>query len=504
MTQGELDAINTLPYLLGFISWLPGLLVKRWGFRSILLVGGCVETAAAVLQWAVARQVIQMPEDIVPRVMLGLAFMTYAGVQCVTAVVFPLPAQHFPHHSGSIVSITKAFVGLAGGMVLQTFIAVTGRLPDDSAQTIDFVLFYAALVGLGTVLSLATASAAPNPPSQFAAVGVAVTARIRFACSIILSIIAVMAFLSIMDVSMSVRRCLVGFFLFMAASLSIMPFQPSCLPSWQYQPEFVSARIVSQERVHISAGNLSVSKTIMSLNCWLMLLPAVALVGGGCMVNTNLAQVVVAVRHGVDSSLKASAITLFCCCQGLARLTTGLISDSILYSGYAFPRPFFVAILTVFMAIGHCFLYAAAVSGSSVCILLGSSCCGAGFGGIWPLLVVIASELFGLEHLSENYMLFDGFGSAVGNVVLAYYLPAYFADRAVVGSQDCYGSACFGPTHLILIGLSIAAFISALWLAHRTQKLYANIVKAWHPDPLPLLHFELHESFTEEASLTTT
>lgn len=503
MSQGQLDAINTLPYLLGLFSWLPGLLVKRLGFQFMLAFGGCLETLAAVLQWMVARELIALPHDVVPAVMLTLAFFTYAGVQSITSVVFPLPAQHFPHHSGSIVSITKAFVGLAGGMVLQTFVAVTGRFPDASKRTTDYVLCYAVLCGLGTMLVLSTASAAPNPPSPFAAVGRAVTARIHFASTIVLLIIVVMTVLSHVGDSWVLRRCLVSGLLLMCASLGMMPFQPSFLPSWHYHPETGSPDVASDtpHRAHISTASLSVGGTVMTLNCWLMLLPASVLIGGGAMFNTNLAQVVVAVRNGLDSSLVTSSITLFSCFQSLARLSMGLLSDSILFSGYAFPRPLFVALLTIFMGIGHGSLYAAAETGMSEYVLLGSSFCGAGFGGIWPLMVVIASELFGLEKLSENYMLFDGFGSAVGNVLLAYFLPAYIADHAAPGGRECHGPACFGPTHLILMSLSVAAFLAALALAFRTRELYRKIAHTWHTESLPGLHLQLHESFTEESEV---
>ena len=33
---------------------------------------------------------------------------------------------------------------------------------------------------------------------------------------------------------------------------------------------------------------------------------------------------------------------------------------------------------------------------------------GLGFGMTWPLLVVLASELFGTTHLGTNYMFFNG------------------------------------------------------------------------------------------------
>ncbi len=50
--------------------------------------------------------------------------------------------------------------------------------------------------------------------------------------------------------------------------------------------------------------------------------------------------------------------------------------------------------------------------------MLGVTLAGLSFGMVWPLMVLITGEVFGIRHVGANYMWFDGMSSAVGNVLL--------------------------------------------------------------------------------------
>jgi len=64
-------------------------------------------------------------------------------------------------------------------------------------------------------------------------------------------------------------------------------------------------------------------------------------------------------------------------------------------------------------------------------IYAGVLLCGLGFGTVWPLMVVVAGDLFGTEHLGANYNFYDGFSSACGSVAFALLLPSFAYDPRV-------------------------------------------------------------------------
>ena len=131
----------------------------------------------------------------------------------------------------------------------------------------------------------------------------------------------------------------------------------------------------------------------------------------------------------------------------------------------------------------------------------GSGLGGVSFGAMWPMLVILISELWGRTHLKDNYLFYDGGCAAVGNLLLANLLPSYIYERAEghqtnvsdtgVGDSartlthaappalpppahlpGCVGLQCFGPTHTVIIGLSLVSAIAASILALRSTGLY--------------------------------
>ncbi|CAE8689158.1 unnamed protein product, partial [Polarella glacialis] len=429
MTQSQVESINTLPYLLGPLSFIPGIFVQRVGPRRVLALGGSIVSLTACCQWAVARRVLAVPVQSVPLVLTFLAMLTYAGMQCVTSVVFPLP-----------VGIAKCFVGLAAGIILQAYVTITGRQPDSSDATVDFILFYAILSVAVTLAASATVRAAPRE-AKFGASSQSVRLRVRAIIALILGIIVLMAVVSVAPIGMAAHRLIVVFVLGLCLALALLPLDWPCLPGdgpvpvtsasdgQQVDASSAAAETASRATLAIAAAtaaatptdppaaaasdlrepldfaasvtrrhelaDLGAVETIKTLNCWLLLLSSTAVIGGGAMLTTNLNQIVVAVQSGSDGALVSSAVTLFSCSQSLSRLAVSTISDSVLRRGYAVPRPLFVTLVATFMGIGHLLFFVAGANSSSTYLLMGCCLCGVGFGGVWPLMVVISSELFG-------------------------------------------------------------------------------------------------------------
>merc|ERR1711920_191904 len=168
----------------------------------------------------------------------------------------------------------------------------------------------------------------------------------------------------------------------------------------------------------------------MSIDCWLLLVPATIIIGAGQLLTTNLNQIVYAVQFGSDGELVTSNVTLFSCAQSLSRLGAGILSDCLLSRGWSVPRPVLVILAASTMSVGHMLLWLAASIQSPVSMKMGTLLCGLAFGAIWPLMVVICSELFGSRRLSQNYMIFDGVAGALGTICFGKFLPAVFYNSA--------------------------------------------------------------------------
>jgi len=64
-------------------------------------------------------------------------------------------------------------------------------------------------------------------------------------------------------------------------------------------------------------------------------------------------------------------------------------------------------------------------------IYAGVFLCGLGFGTVWPLMVVVAGDLFGTKHLGANYSFYDGLSAACGSATFVLLLPSFAYDRRV-------------------------------------------------------------------------
>ena len=147
------------------------------------------------------------------------------------------------------------------------------------------------------------------------------------------------------------------------------------------------------------------------------------------------------------------------------------------------PRAYFAAIIAVSMLGAHLgFLLALALpaggGAQSATLLASTSVAGLAFGSMWPHMVVLSSEHFGSRHLSANYMFLDGCSGGAGTLLLANVLPSFIYAAAADASHQCHGERCFGPTHIAIASLSLAAAGAALLLAFRNRPLYQRIASS--------------------------
>jgi hypothetical protein len=92
---------------------------------------------------------------------------------------------------------------------------------------------------------------------------------------------------------------------------------------------------------------------------------------------------------------------------------------------------------------------------------------------VWPLMVLIVGEAFGVANAGANYMFYDGFSSAVGTLLLtkglAQHVYEYHTDE---DSNTCSGPTCFRLTQLIVAAASVTCIATSLGLSYWSRHIY--------------------------------
>ena len=215
------------------------------------------------------------------------------------------------------------------------------------------------------------------------------------------------------------------------------------------------------------------------VNFWLLLLAGSILVGGGYIITTNSFQIVES--SGLAEASAGTAITLFSAVQGLTRMVSGIGPDhlgdggsagSTAGSGAQRLRLVFLCGFCIAMGVAHVLLWLAPRIDSVAVFYSGYVLAGAGFGGIWPIMVCVAADIWGVKNLGANYMVFDGTTAFVGALMLGKLLPqAVYSAHSSAGATSCTGAECFALTHLVETGCCAVAVAASAVLLWRRSKV---------------------------------
>jgi MFS family permease len=223
--------------------------------------------------------------------------------------------------------------------------------------------------------------------------------------------------------------------------------------------------------------NLNMLQMLLTPTAWLMLWTTTILVGAGTVVTNSVGQMVQSL--GLDSKVTSASLAFFSVSQAAARVLTGSLSESALGwntrmccidSGV--PRPFFLLVASLLGFLAHLLL---GFAQSEVTFVIGAALAGAAFGMVWPLMVLISAEVFGVAGAGQNYMFYDGVSCAAGTLLLTKFVAQevyeYNMDRSS-GSQTCIGMACYQATHLIVAGLSLTCVLSSAAMLYTSRHIY--------------------------------
>ncbi|CAB9515816.1 Nodulin-like [Seminavis robusta] len=156
LSQPQLDTLSSAYFCAGLFTWIPGLLVDRYGVRRAISCGGMMGATFMMAYWAVARQFIQLPSKacvIATLFCLGAGFCIANGL-VIGAIYKILVCSSTPTTKGSLVGVAKGYVGMGSGVYACLFQAMKTAL--HSKSDLDFLPMAAVIALMGAVVPALT------------------------------------------------------------------------------------------------------------------------------------------------------------------------------------------------------------------------------------------------------------------------------------------------------------------------------------------------------------
>lgn len=123
LSQSQLNTISSAMFIAGLFSWIPGLIVDRFGSRFSLCLGGLTGALSSLAYWIFARQFVVI-QAIVPMLSL-LSMLTCLSCAMIVGSVFKIILlTSGPGTKGAAVGVAKAYVGLGAGVYTCIFQAI--------------------------------------------------------------------------------------------------------------------------------------------------------------------------------------------------------------------------------------------------------------------------------------------------------------------------------------------------------------------------------------------
>jgi hypothetical protein len=224
--------------------------------------------------------------------------------------------------------------------------------------------------------------------------------------------------------------------------------------------------------------NMNLIQMIQTPTAMAMLWTTVILTGAGTVETNNMGQMVESLRF--NPSISSASLAFFSVAQAASRVFTGTISESALtWNTNSFcitkgiPRPFFMVVASLVGLISH---FVLGVARTEFVFVVGVTLSGIAFGMIWPLMVLISAEVFGVAGAGQNYMFYDGVSSAGGTLIITKFIAQAVYDSHTdpngADSKTCIGMDCFQTTHMIVAGLCLSSVISSIIMMYTSRHTY--------------------------------
>jgi hypothetical protein len=499
-----------------------------------MVLGGSLGAVCMMMYWVVARKFIAVDREHIVPILSTLGFSIFVTNSMVVGSIFKsIVVSCGPGSKGNAVGAAKGYLGLGSGLFAAIFNTLRGGPLVES--DLDLLPLAAIIVTLGV-----TVSALAFMPTHAEMIGTGnivdecTTAHLRLIYTALFALIALILGSTISDLretgddddykggneaNYCMTILLVLLWVVPVLGLFIVPKKYNRFPSIagenlesrsqhsyytslgdaetslladdndeesevEEQPEARSA-LTNEDSDHWVPRDLK--QMLGSGAAWWIAWISIILVGSGTFITNNVGQM--AESLALAPSVGHASLALFSVFQAIARVATGVVSESALnwkFTGSRFsfvgvPRTAFFAVASIMGAIAH-FTLAKADTVSQ--FVVGVALEGVGFGMIWPLMVLAVGDIFGPDNLGANYMFFDGASSAIGTLLLSKYLAqtvyANHVDSAV-GQEDkaCSGDECFRLSHLVVAILASTCVVASILLSRTklTRSAYQALAR---------------------------
>ena len=464
----------------------------------------------------------------------GFACLTSIGANAASAVAYSLPPKLFPLHRGRVTGIVKAFAGLTGGLMAQIYILCVGP-PSTNPETLSFLLFLGSACFVINIVitpwlfpsgTLQVHQPVPmdmkdDDDHDEVEIDVDIKQRLQrgyFVVVILIALIFICSLLTAVPTTNATMQhnitnngtaiittksvaafTVVGTFILTMVLVGFAISYSSTDPHRHSHPHSNNTKDDDNSTMTLEQNLLDVplssdSKSIISFtnadadadadknvntftmlgefNFYLVLISGMAAVGGGYMITTNSFQMIQS--SNIIGASAGTAISMFSACQGLSRMLGGVGPELFMPTGEQFVRqirPLFLILFCLMEMVGHLLLWWAPRVDSLHILYLGYCFAGIGFGGVWPIMVTLSADLWGLKHLGANYMVFDGTTALIGSLICGKLLPqSVYSSNSINGDLECHGSKCFGLAHVVILVVNLMGAVAAGLLYWRRRK----------------------------------
>ena len=513
LSQSQLDTISSAYFCAGLLSWIPGLVVDKYGPRFALSYGGVLGAASLMAYWGVAREFVELPRSLLIPTLCTLGVLICMTNSLVTGSVYKIIVGTCGSNTrGSAVGVAKGYVGVGSG----TYACIFQSLRGESTSDLDFLpmaaffaicagtvpalvlipskedmtynvahdrltplhlrYVYIGLIGLGILVvgtSLVTLFPSEDPINDGDRIS---SSGPQYGIALLLMSFwygPILRLLYIPTCGMEAVDATEEQALVVSSHLQRAKRYPDD-PTW-ILPDGPPSQLPDIEEV---GHNLL--EMLMTAPAWLFAWITIFLVGAGTIMTNNMGQMVEAL-HFPDEVTPAS-LAIFSVAQSASRVITGTISDKALRWNMRFigfrkgvPRPMFLISASLASVAAHLLL---AVASSKIPFVIGVAMAGGAFGMIWPLMVLIVGEVFGRANVGANYMFFDGISAALGTLFLSKFVSQAVYESHIDLSDNksdgrtCYGEECFRASHLIIAALAMSCVLASVGMVRLTRRGY--------------------------------
>ncbi|KAI5346035.1 PREDICTED: NUCLEAR FUSION DEFECTIVE [Prunus dulcis] len=394
--------------------------------------------------------------------------------------------KNFPRSRGLLIGLLNGYIGLSAAVIAQLYHAFYG---DD---TKSFTLFVAWLPSAVSLIFLRTIRIMKVIPQKryykvlckflYISLGLA---------GYLLIIIIVEQKVNFTQIEYGGSAAIVLFLLFLPLAVVVAEEYISWRTKQSLSTENIE--IPSPDSTHVDQNKLScwkhvfsppeigedhtILQAVFSIEMLTLFLTTLCGLGGMLTMMDNLGQIGTALGYSMESI--STFVSLASIWIYLGEVMVGLLSE-IFITKYKCPRPLMFTFSLFLSCIGHLLIAFNVRNGLYIASIITGFC----FGGVWPLLFSIISEIFGLKHISTlNNVgaMACPLGSYLLNVKVTGYLYDREAERQLraLGLErkpgeelNCSGGQCFKLPFIIITAVTLLGVLVSLVLVFRTRKFY--------------------------------